>query len=113
MNEVDLKKRAAELEQTLQLQLAQFKKNSQTWVKVAAAILAVGLIASAVTKSGRKKKNRKTQYIKDAIQEPVHQIQKRSKTSSFFPPLKKRLALALFSLGQAKLMEELKKRRTE
>src|SRR5690554_211922 len=113
MNEVDLKKRAEELEKTLQLQLAHLKENSQTWLKVAAAIVVVGLIATAVTKRGRKKKIRKRAYLKDAIQEPVHQIQKRSRSSSFFPPLKKRLALALFSLGQAKLMEQLKKRKAE
>ncbi|HLW20466.1 MAG TPA: hypothetical protein VKX33_09085 [Cyclobacteriaceae bacterium] len=112
MNEVDLKKRAEELEKTLQLQLAQLKENSQTWLKVAAAIVAVGLIATAVAKRGRKKRSKRG-YINDAIQEPVHQIQKRSKAASFFPPLKKRLLLALFSLGQAKLMAELKKRKAE
>src|SRR5690554_7558892 len=110
MNEVDLKKRAEELEQTLQLQLAQLKKDSETWLKVAGAIMALALVVSAFTKSAKKKKYKRSQQLTDAIQEPAHRIQRKAKTSSFFPPIKKRLFMALLSLGQAKLMDELKRR---
>lgn len=110
MNEVDLKKRAEELEQTLQLQIAQLKKDSQTWLKIGGAVVAVALVVSALAKGRKKKKYKRSQHLTEAIQEPVHRIQKKAKTSSFFPPVKKRLFMALLSLGQAKLMEELKRR---
>ena len=110
MSEVDLKKRAQELEQTLQLQLSQLKKDSETWLKVGAAVVALGLVVSALAKRSRKKKGKRIQHLADTIQEPAHRIKKKARTSSFFPPLKKRLFMALLSLGQAKLMEELKRR---
>jgi hypothetical protein len=110
MNEVDLKKRASELEQTLQLQLAQLKKDSQTWLKIGGAIVAVALVTSALVKSRRKKKHKATFRLQEAIQEPADQIRKKARRSSLFPPIKKRLFMALLSLGQAKLMDELKKR---
>lgn len=114
MNEIDIKKKAEELERTLQLQLAQLKKDSQLWVKVGGAALAIGLIATVVVKGG-KMKNKKSAKLKDATYEPIHKIKKnkkrKAKTSSFFTPIRNRLFLALFSLGQARLMEELKKRK--
>lgn len=106
-----MKKRAEELEQTLQLQLAQLKKDSQTWMAVGGAVLAVALIVTAVAKSSRKKKNKKKYHLQETVQEPVRKVRKRAQSSSLFSPLKKRLFMALFSLGQAKLMEELKRRR--
>lgn len=109
MNEVDLKKRAEELEQALQLQLAQLKKDSETWLKVGGAVLAVAVLTSMLAKR-RKKKRNIGRRVADAVQEPVQQISKKTKNSSFFPPMKKRLLMALLSLGQAKLMAELKKR---
>lgn len=110
MNELELKKRSKELEQTLQLQLTQLKKDSKTWLAVGGAVVAVVLVTSALAKSRKAKKHRASQNFKDAIQEPLPRIRKKSQTSSFFPPLKKRLFMALLSLGQTKLMEELKKR---
>ena len=110
MNEVDLKKRAEELEQALQLQLAQLKRDSETWLKVGGAVLAVVVLTSTLAKSRRKKKRKMSHRVADVVQEPVHQITKKTKNSSFFPPIKKRLFMALLSLGQAKLMAELKKR---
>ena|SRR5690606_21719618 len=110
MNEVDLKKRAEELEQTLQLQLAQLKKDSQTWLKVAGAVVALAMVVAALSKRSKKKKYTRSQHLTETIQEPVHRIKRKAKTSSFFPPIKKRLFMALLSLGQAKLMDELKRR---
>src|SRR5690606_13162920 len=111
MSDIDLKKRAEELEQSLQLQLAQLKKDSETWLKVGGAIVAVALVVSAVAKkSNKKKKGFKNLHLADPIEEPVRQIQKKAQKASFFSPFKKRLFMALLSLGQAKLMEELKKR---
>jgi hypothetical protein len=110
MNEVDLKKRAEELEQTLQLQLAQLKKDSETWLKVGGAAVALALLVSAVAKNSKRKKDERSQRLAEVLHEPVHRIQKKAKASSFFPPFKKRLFMALLSLGQTKLMEELKRR---
>lgn len=110
MNEVDLKRRAEELEQTLQLQLAQLKKDSETWLKVGGAALAVAVLTITITNRRRNKKRKMSRHLKQAVQEPVHQIAKKTMNSSFFPPIKKRLFMALLSLGQAKLMAELKKR---
>ncbi len=110
MSEVDLKKRAQELEQTLQLQLSQLKKDSETWLKVGAAAVAVGLLVSALAKRSQNKKAQRSQQLTDAIQAPVHRVKKKAQTSSFFPPVTKRLLMALLSLGQTKLMEELKRR---
>lgn len=110
MSDIDLKKRAEELEQSLQLQLAQLKKDSETWLKVGGAIVGVALVVSAVAKKSNKKKGLKNLHLAEPIEEPVRQIQKKAQKASFFSPFKKRLFMALLSLGQAKLMEELKKR---
>lgn len=111
MSEIDIKKRADELEQTLKLQLAQLKKDSQVWFKVGGAALAIGLIVTVVAKSGKSKRNRKNRKLKDVFPEPVQKFKgRKAKTASFFAPVRKRIFLALFSLGQAKLMKELKKR---
>lgn len=110
MNEVDLKKRAEELEQTLQLQLVQLKRDSEIWLKVGGAVLAVAVLTSMVVKKSRKKKRKISHRAADAVKEPVQQITKNTKNSSFFPPMRKRLLMALLSFGQAKLMAEFKKR---
>lgn len=113
MNEVDLKKRAEELEQTLQLQIAQLKKDSGLWLKVGAAVLAVGLVAFKLVKKPHKRKSRKHLALGEMSEaNPWKTGRKRKrKASSFFPPLNNRLLLLLFSLAQSKVMEELSKRR--
>lgn len=112
MNEVDLKQRAAELEQTLQLQLTQLRKDSEIWLKTGGAALAIGLVAAAVMKRKKKKKSRASLSFDKVTEQANRKIRKAKATSpSLLSPLKKRIFLALFSLGQAKLMEELKKRK--
>ena len=114
MNEVELKKKAEQLEQTLQLQLTQLKKDSEIWVKIGGALLIAGLISYTVTRKRRKNKNKRNLKL-DVIGEEVNleKTKRRAKkSSSFFPPFKKRLLLSLLSFGQAKLAEEFKRRKS-
>lgn len=59
----DLKKKAEELEQTLEMQLSLAKKESEDWVKVGAAVLAGGAIAFLAVRLLTGKKNRKTEKV--------------------------------------------------
>jgi|SRR5690606_20033112 len=114
MNEVELKKKAEQLEKTLQLQINQLKKDSEIWVKIGGALLLTGLISYTFTRKRRKKKNQRNLNL-DVIGEDVKlgKTKRRArKSSSFFPPLKKRLLLSLLSFGQAKLAEEFKRRKS-
>ena len=104
MNKIEqLHKRAAELEGTLELQVAQFKKDSKVWIQMGGTALIAGLIAYNVVKrkKGRKRKKDKTAKITER--------RTSRKKASFFPSFKKRLALALLTYGQARLFEFLKK----
>ncbi len=114
MNEDELIKRAQELEQTLQLQIAQLKKDSGVWLKVGGAVLLVGLVAYKIRgKSRRKKKEGKLRAYEMEEADRWRGKRKRSrKTSSFFPPFNNRLLMLLFSLGQSKVMAELSKSRS-
>lgn len=109
MNEVELKKRAEELEQTLQLQLAQLKKDSRLWLKVGGAALVVGLITYKLIRKPARETSRKSNERAEAGIWKSRGKGKR-KSSAFFPPIKKRLLLLLYSLGQSKVMAELNKR---
>lgn len=116
MNEDELIKKAQELEQTLQLQIAQLKKESGVWLKVGGAMLLVGLVAYKMRgKSRRKKKEEKSRaYEKEEADRWTgkRKRERSRKTSSFFPPFNNRLLMLLFSLGQSKVMAELNKSRS-
>ena len=113
---VDLKVRAAELEQTLHLQLAQLRKDSGVWLKVGGAVLAAGVIATVLIKKRKGKKDRLSYAADEVTYTPIQsknkKRHKKSKSSSFFAPIRKRLLLALFSFGQAQVMAQLKKRKS-
>ncbi len=83
MSEVDLKKRAQELEQTLQLQLSQLKKDSETWLKVGAAVVAVGLLVSALAKRSQNKKS-PTQPAADGCHTGAGSPRKKESTDFLF-----------------------------
>jgi hypothetical protein len=59
----DLKKKAEELEQTLEMQLSFAKKESEDWIKVGATVLAGGAIAFLAVRLLAGKKNRKTEKV--------------------------------------------------
>jgi len=103
MNKIEeLQKRALELEDTLELQVAQFKKDSKAWVQMGGVAFIAGLIAYKVVKSkkGGKKKKKTTQIANGETSR---------RKASFFSSFKKRLFLALLTYGQTKLFETLKK----
>jgi hypothetical protein len=119
MNEVDLKKRAEELELMLNLQLQQLKKDSQVWVIGGGVALVTGLITYGVIKRKKKLKRKKRAKAEAAAyQQPtIHpnlesrRKKRTSRSSSFFPTLKRRLLFSLLSYGQSKLVAELNRRR--
>lgn len=103
MNKIEkLQKRAIELEDTLELQVAQFKKESKVWVQMGGVAFIAGLIAYKVVKSKRGGKPKK-----DTAKIVSGQSSRRK--ASFFPSFKKRLFLALLTYGQSRLFEILKK----
>ena len=104
MNKIEkLQKRAIELEDTLELQVAQFKKESKVWVQMGGVALIAGLIAYKVVKSKKGGKKMKKKTAKIANGETSH------RKASFFPSFRKRLFLALLTYGQSRLFETLKK----
>ncbi len=66
MNE-DLKKKAEELEQTLKMQLQMVKNESGEIVKVGGTVLVGGLLSYTLIRIFRKKKNRKTDKVMQAL----------------------------------------------
>jgi hypothetical protein len=119
MNDIDLKKRAEELELRLNLQLQQLKNDSQVYVLGGGIAFVTGLIAYGIIK--RKRKKRKKRIRAAAEYTPVYRApeterkpQKRAdRSSSLFSTIKKRLLFSLLSYGQAKLVDELNRRRSK
>lgn len=113
MKEIELRKKSEELERTLQLQWNQLKKDSEVWVKVGGAALALGLISYTVVKASSKKKHKKQLASGKVDQEEIREVYRRkrgSKKPSFFSSLRNRLFLTLLSYGKARFMDELKRR---
>ena len=104
MNKIEqLQKRAAELEDTLELQVAQFKKDSKVWVQMGGTALIAGLIAYSVVKRKRGGKKKKKKRVKTERRETSQN------KASFFSSFRKRLFLALLAYGQSRIFELLKK----
>ncbi|MFN3800857.1 hypothetical protein [Belliella pelovolcani] len=59
----DLKRKAEELEQTLQAQMNLLKSDSQDWVKVGAGVFVGGLVAFGLVSAFKGKKNKKTKKV--------------------------------------------------
>lgn len=119
MNDIDLKKKAEELELRLNLQLQQFKNDSQVYVLGGGIALVTGLISYGIIR--RKKSKNKKKRIKAAAEytnahiapERERKRKKRaSRSSSLVSTIKKRLLFSLLSFGQAKLVDELNRRRS-
>ncbi|AFL83696.1 hypothetical protein Belba_1057 [Belliella baltica DSM 15883] len=64
----DLKKKAEELEETLQAQLNLIKSDSQDWLKVGSGILAGGLLAFGLVKLIKGKKESKNKKILSVLE---------------------------------------------
>lgn len=119
MNEVDLKKRAEELELTLNLQLQQLKKDSQVWVIGGGVALVTGLITYGIIKRKKKLKRKKrakaeaAAYQQPNLQPTMESTRKKraSRSSSLLSTLKRKLFFSLLSYGQTRLVNELNRRR--
>lgn len=59
----DLKKKAEELEQTLEMQLTLAKKESEDWVKIGGAVVVSGALAFLAVRLLTGKKNKKTEKV--------------------------------------------------
>ncbi|GAB3653522.1 hypothetical protein GCM10028791_23700 [Echinicola sediminis] len=112
----ELRQQEADLEKQLEQQLGVFKKESDTWVKIGGAALAGGLLSYGIARVARGKKDKK---LKKAIREleqegkidqSLYKKNTKKHKSSLMGSFGKRLLMVLFSLGQAKLIDELQKR---
>lgn len=63
-----LKKKAKELEQTLEMQLSLAKKESEDWVKIGGVVLAGGVLAFLAVKLLSGKKNKKTEKVLEVLE---------------------------------------------
>lgn len=122
MNEIDLKKKAEELELRLKLQIEQFKNDSQVYVLGGGIALVTGLITYVIVRI-KKKKNRKKRIRAAAVYTPepaareIPEMERKrkkraSRSSSLVSTIKKRLLFSLLSFGQAKLVDELNRRKS-
>lgn len=64
----DMKRKAEELEQTLEMQLNLVKRESGDWFKVGGAVLIGGLVSYALVRMVQKKKTRKTVKVLKALE---------------------------------------------
>ena len=123
MNDIELKKKAEELELRLNLQLEQFKNDSQVYVLGGGIALLTGLITYGIIRRKNKKirKNRiraaAAVYTPDPMA-PDNNARERkrkkraSRSSSLVSTIKKRLLYSLLAFGQAKLVSELNRRKS-
>jgi len=120
MSELDLKKKAQELEQTLVKQLEVLKTDSQLWVKLGGTIIISAVAAYTVTRALRGNKSKKlAKAIKELEKEGLinkgsdnrmHYQPVTYKKPSFWAPIGQRILMAAFDFGKAKLISELANR---
>lgn len=120
MSELDLKKKAQELEQTLVKQLEVLKTDSQLWVKLGGTVLLSAVAAYSITRAVRGNKSKKlAKAIKELEKEGL--IARGSdqqmyyqpvayQKPSFWAPIGQRILMAAFDFGKAKLITELANR---
>ena len=109
----ELEKKSEELEQTLAKQLDLFKKDSEDWLKVGAAVAVGALLTYGIVKATRKKKVKNTDKALEVLEkegllndELRNRLTKPTKTSSFWPTLAQRLLILGLALAKDKLYSE-------
>jgi hypothetical protein len=109
----ELEKKSEELEQTLAKQLDLFKKDSEDWLKVGAAVAVGALLTYGIVKATRKKKVKNTDKALQVLEkegllndELKNRITK-PKSSSFWPTLAQRLLILGLALAKDKIYHEL------
>jgi len=120
MSELDLKKKAQELEQTLVKQLEVLKTDSQLWVKMGGTILISAVAAYTLTRAFRGNKSKKlAKAIKELEKEgliargtdnQMHYQPVTYKKPSFWAPIGQRILMAAFDFGKARIISELASR---
>lgn len=109
----ELESQAEELEQTLQKQLELFKKDSEEWLKVGGAVLAGGLLAFAIVKASKRKKENRTQQALEVLEREGlldNDLRKKitkPKKSSFWPSMSQRLLILGLTLAKEKFFKDL------
>lgn len=110
----ELEKKAEELEQTLAKQLELLKKDSEEWVKIGGLALAGGLIAFAILKTKKRKKNRNTEKAlalleKEGLltEELEEKIKRKAKSGGFWPSLSQRLLVLGLAYAKEKYLPNL------
>ncbi|MFC4872261.1 hypothetical protein [Negadavirga shengliensis] len=105
----ELKRKSEELEQTLQMQLGQLKKDSEIYVKVAGVALLTGLVSVGMFRllSPRKPKASRDEFLERRGCRGKKGKKRRKKRYSFFGNLRKRLLWTLLDYGKDKLLEKL------
>lgn len=110
----ELENKAEELEQTLAKQLELLKKDSEDWIKIGGLALAGGLIAFAILKVRKSKKNRNTEKAlalleKEGLlnEELENKIRNPSKSGGFWPTLSQRLLVLGLAYAKEKYLPNL------
>lgn len=109
----DLEQKEVELEQTLARQMELFKAESEDWLKVSAVVLAGGLIAFAIVKARKSKKDRKTEEALLVLEKEgllTKDIEKRlteGSKSTFWPSIGQRLFILGLAFAKEKFLPNL------
>ena len=115
----ELEKKSEELEQTLAKQLDLFKKDSEDWLKVGAAVAVGALLTYGIVKATRKKKVKNTDKAlavlekEGLLNDELKNRLTKPKTSSFWPSLTRRLIILGLALAKDKIYNELFSGNTE
>ncbi len=114
MMKKELENKAEELEQTLAKQLELLKKDSGDWVKIGGIAIAGGLIALAILKIKKRKKNRNTEKAIDLLEregllneELENKLRNNSNAKGFWPTLSQRLLILGLAYAKEKYLPNL------
>lgn len=109
----ELGKKEEELEQTLARQLELFKAESGDWLKIGGVVLAGGLIALAIVKTRKKRKDNKTEKALVVLEREgllTKEIEKKlteDSKSSFWPNISQRLLILGLAFAKEKFLPNL------
>ncbi|MBN3581291.1 hypothetical protein JYB64_02760 [Algoriphagus aestuarii] len=110
----ELESKSEELEQTLAKQLELLKRDSEDWIKIGGIALAGGLIAMAILKTKKRKKNKSTEKAlalleKEGLltEEIKDRLKQKPKTGGFLPSLGQRLLVLGLAYAKEKYLPNL------
>ena len=109
----ELKRKEQELEQTLARQMELIKAESGGWLKIGGVVLVGGLIALAVVKARKSKKDRKTEEALLVLEREgllTKDIEKKlteGSKSSFWPSMGQRLLILGLAFAKEKFLPNL------